>query len=516
LQYPFKVKVTKDDLAKELRRWLDGYMIRNPCVLIPKRIDEVITKFVKFGKPPPQEDLLVWILSRTELRTGDNSEIKFGGFEFDYTGIGSIEAEREKIARVDAELAAEDDAFAAVKLKNEYPKTTRASKINSNKITKIEVDDDPLDDLENFSKSIQNIQELNVKTSAAGTRPSSAPGGLKTFTFPGPDATSTDARRDEMAHLRKMHREHAKANKVDNSSYGISRKIIGRSQALDDLKSRGTTKLKGRSGAVEAVSKKDWTSDHWRLAADLDKARKDVECAMEERRMMIAVSKERQKQMKEKLHTVKEKITGSASSQNWIKNAEEELMRLKNIHFEIQEDIRKQKIKAKRAVQQVVMTIAPPGYTNRRGSWQRGAVIGPGPLPPDATMPQTDPLLEVTMKKYYWDSEGRRHMRTLADIEREESSKSNVDRAMEVIRRAAANATTYKLDLKKIFEYFDTSGDGHIVKSELIQAFDSMGVKVLSYNLLLLLIIIIIIIISLMLKQLLLSMIISILISPDQ
>lgn len=48
-------------------------MIRNPCVLIPKRIDEVISKFVKFGKPPPQEDLLVWILSRTELRTGSNN-----------------------------------------------------------------------------------------------------------------------------------------------------------------------------------------------------------------------------------------------------------------------------------------------------------------------------------------------------------------------------------------------------------------------------------------------------------
>jgi hypothetical protein len=64
-------------------------------------------------------------------------------------------------------------------------------------------------------------------------------------------------------------------------------------------------------------------------------------------------------------------------------------------------------------------------------------------------MPQIDPLLDLTMKKYYWDSEGRRHMRTLADIEREESSKSGVDRAMEVIRRAAANATTYKLDLKK-------------------------------------------------------------------
>ena len=476
LQLPFKVKVTKDELARELRRWLDGHMIRNPCVLIPKRIDESVTKFVKFGKPPPQEDLLVWILSRTELRTGDDSEIKFGGFEFDYTGIKSIDNEREEIARVDAELAAEDDAFAAVTLKNEYPKTTRATKTTKSKIITEDIND-PLDDLEEFSKSIHNLQDLNVKANSASARPSSAPGGLKTFMFPGPDVTAADARRDEMAHLRKMHRENAKASKVDNSSYGITRKIVGRSKVMEDLKAKGSTKLKGREGAQVSVSKKDWTSDHWRLAADLDKARKDVEKAMEERRMMIVTSKIRQKQMSDKLNTVKQKINGSAGSQKWVADAEEELIRLKNIHFEVQEDIRKQKIKSKRAVQQVAMIIAPPGYTNRRGSWQRGAVIGPGPLPPDATMPQTDPLLDLTMKKYYWDSEGRRHMRTLADIEREESSKSGVDRAMEVIRRAAANATTYKLDLKKIFEYFDTSGDGHIVKSELIQAFEAMGVK---------------------------------------
>lgn len=474
LQLPFKVKVTKDELARELRRWLDGHMIRNPCVLIPKRIDESITNFVKFGKPPPQEDLLVWILSRTELRTGQDSEIKFGGFEFDYTGINSIEAEREKIARVDAELSAEDNAFAAVNLKNEYPKTTRASKSN-NKIVK-DVNDDPIDDLEEFSKSIQNLQDLNVNASSASARPSSAPGGLKTFMFPGPDTTAADARRDEMAHLRKLHREHAKANKVDNSSYGITRKIVGRSKVMDELKTKGATKLKGREGAQVGISKKDWTSDHWRLAVDLDKARKDVEKAMEERRMMMVTSKVRQKQMSDKLNSVKQKVTGSSGSQKWIAAAQEELIRLQNINFEIQEDIRKQKIKSSKAVQQVAMTIAPPGYTNRRGSWQRGAVIGPGPLPPDATMPQTDPLLEVTMKKYYWDSEGRRHTRTLADMEREETSKSQVDRAMEVIRRAAANATTYKLDLKKIFEFFDSSGDGCIVKSELVQAFESLGV----------------------------------------
>lgn len=39
---------------------------------------------------------------------------------------------------------------------------------------------------------------------------------------------------------------------------------------------------------------------------------------------------------------------------------------------------------------------------------------------------------------------------------------------MEVIRRAAANASAYKLDLKKVFVTFDTSGDGFLSCQEMV------------------------------------------------
>ena len=49
----------KEDLAAELRQWLEGKHVRNPAVLIPVRIDDAINRFVKFGKTPLQEDLIM-------------------------------------------------------------------------------------------------------------------------------------------------------------------------------------------------------------------------------------------------------------------------------------------------------------------------------------------------------------------------------------------------------------------------------------------------------------------------
>ena len=40
---------------------------------------------------------------------------------------------------------------------------------------------------------------------------------------------------------------------------------------------------------------------------------------------------------------------------------------------------------------------------------------------------------------------------------------------MEAIRRTASNASVYKLDFKKVFEEFDTSGDGLLSQEEMVR-----------------------------------------------
>jgi hypothetical protein len=79
-----RMDIRKEDLSLELRRWLEGKHIRNPVVVVPLRIEETMTRFVNFGKTPLQEDLIMWMLSRSELYINprnSSSELIFGGRE---------------------------------------------------------------------------------------------------------------------------------------------------------------------------------------------------------------------------------------------------------------------------------------------------------------------------------------------------------------------------------------------------------------------------------------------------
>lgn len=84
-----RMDVHKPDLARELRLWLEGKIIRNPAVVLSQRIEGLMQRFVNHGTTPKQEDLIMWILSRSELLFGRHSKLNFGGLpksEFDEFG----------------------------------------------------------------------------------------------------------------------------------------------------------------------------------------------------------------------------------------------------------------------------------------------------------------------------------------------------------------------------------------------------------------------------------------------
>jgi hypothetical protein len=85
-----KMDVRKEDLARELRLWLEGKLVRNPAMVVSSRIESLMQGFVNFGKTPKQEDLISWVLSRSELFWGNrHATMAFGGLpksEFDEFG----------------------------------------------------------------------------------------------------------------------------------------------------------------------------------------------------------------------------------------------------------------------------------------------------------------------------------------------------------------------------------------------------------------------------------------------
>lgn len=383
-----RMDVHKEDLAAELRQWLEGKQVRNPAVLIPTRIEDAINRFIKFGKTPLQEDLIMWILSRSELYLSTHDpNLVFGGQPIEALG---------EDRGYDAEYANEYNRNAMAAMKTDY----------------------------------LNDQQYRIEN-AVGR------GNKLEFSLPGKPGTSSASFPATQIHK-------VTSRSEDQGMFAMTRKLLGKSATMEMLKQK---KVKGREGARKTVTSATWNSENLELVTSIQKARKNIEAAMDERRRMIEIAKIRQIQAAEKFRKIRSELQGKVVGNKFAEVATNELMTLQKMEADIWEDIQRQKNRAQRTAQKVSWTLAPCAYVNRRGKWQRGPLLGHGPLHPNATSALRDPRVELTMKHYYWDSAGRRHVRDSPD---DPGNESLVEKAMEAIRRAAANISAFKLDLKQV------------------------------------------------------------------
>lgn len=450
-----RMDVHKEDLAGELRLWLEGKQVRNPAVLIPIRIEDAINRFVKFGKTPLQEDLIMWILSRSELYLAHDSSLVFGGRPID---------------------VADDERGYDAEYTNEYSRNAMAA-----------MKTDYLTD-----------QQYRIEDAVGrGTK--------LEFFLPGRTGHAGSGAGSDRFLASSAHK--ATTDHQDQGMFAMTRKLLGKSATLEMLKNN-KKKVKGREGAAatvsasrQSVSPATWNSDSLELVTSVQKARKNIEAAMDERRRMIEIAKIRQVQAAERFRKIRNELEGNVAGKQFVTTATHELLSLQKMEADILEDIKRQKNRAHRTAQKVSWTMAPCAFANRRGKSQRGPMLGQGPLHPNATSGLKDPRVEHTMRVYYWDSAGRRHVRDGVD---DTGNESLIEKAMEAIRRAAANITAFKLDLKQVrscvytcnktrflpytslalalalnqvFEEFDTSGDGFLSPPEMAQAFLGMGVQ---------------------------------------
>jgi hypothetical protein len=453
--------VFKDDLSRELRIWLEGKKyISNPAVLIPSRIEETIMKFIKFAKTPKQEDLLMWILSRCEFYSSyrnDNgkiikSEIIFGGKTV------SEEDEEEKLERL--------SHYKRSIIHNNYPKTSiiAAGKASQDPSHYILPSEDDIDGRRGRTKERQDEEDAynalyDLDGSGTGRRRSHSTGGRNL----------TSKSLDLLSHDKDIFR-----NNDDMGMFALTKQLLGKSQTIATMKKHS---VKGRSGATQALATSTFTNDHWRLFNEITKTRQEITQNMNERRKLLEIAKTRQLQKTAKFKAVRDTINADKGNNQFIKTATNELSVLQQVQNNISEDLKQQKIKISKGTQRVLWTMAPPGFANLRGKSQKGAVIGPGPLPANATTDLKDPVYEATVKRYYWDSAGRRHSRSSGIDANDGSDESLMEQAMNAIRKLSQNISAYKLDLKVVFEKFDTSGDGFLTAQEMAEAFLAMGVK---------------------------------------
>ena len=47
-----RLDITKDEIANQLHKWLEGDLIDGACVTVSSSVEEEIMRYVKFGSPP--------------------------------------------------------------------------------------------------------------------------------------------------------------------------------------------------------------------------------------------------------------------------------------------------------------------------------------------------------------------------------------------------------------------------------------------------------------------------------
>jgi hypothetical protein len=338
--HSLRLDVVKEDLARELRLWLEGKQIRSPSIMLPRqsKVSDAILNFVKYGNTPNFSDLITWILSRSELTWGDDPQIHFGGLK-NTEVINAIHHERD-LYEIEVDL------------KNTFSRTANAAVKGSAVFHPSRKHGGEDRFPRGLSHEFGTGRGARPRAQHESDEESDAQQESKRATNSPPRSKSATITRKDLS-------------EQDMGTYEISRRLIGeKSQAIDMLMK---SKVKGRDGAKKVLGPNSWTTDQARLCAEIERARKDIEEAMESRRMTLETARTRQKQSAERYRKIRESIEKKKTTDNWTNIAQAELTTLQKIYADILDDITRQKNRAVRASQNIAWTIAPSAFKNRRG-----------------------------------------------------------------------------------------------------------------------------------------------------
>ena len=262
------------------------------------------------------------------------------------------------------------------------------------------------------------------------------------------------------------HRADMKTRTLNETSTIIDN-VLGRSAALDELES----KSRAESSRKSALTMHSWNDDTHRLANSILSYRTSVQRVIEGNSFSDGVERHNQSMKIQKIRAYRNEIAKGSWFRRWAKKAEDEIRVLQTVEIELEEEGRREKAKVIRESDRVAGCLAPNGL-NMRGKSQRGPFLGYGPLPSSLTRGK-DPSSHLK-DTHSWDKSGRKSTSGTSGLfSSDPSSKSSLN----LMRRAAANITLYKLDLKTIFDSVSNSNDGLIDLEGLIAVFAKLGIQ---------------------------------------
>ena len=487
-----KMTITESDLNHEINNYLNNKIITYPCCEISSKIENVMSQFMKSGKPPSQIDLITWILHRSEIQLY-NDTVLMTNTHNNSNDEGSID-----IGGIDDDL-----------------------KFNPHGST--HHDDNKDGDEDDYNTTLGNKLTGDICFGGFGHTETTLPHTYHNndddgdYSATGGDSDlegASDSDDDHLSFEGVIHREGD--NKIKTMKDYLNYNSKNTTQLKNTLKPNTltlSTSTKGYKTGTTALKQTEYNTDTAFMTQGLvalEQTGKDIKATLAERKKTIEIDKIRKQQKLQKLdsvklhsHTINLGVTSADASQlpaesgigtstglfvskDPDKKMIIDILNNQKMHELLQTELKKQKAKSQREQQQLLWSKAPLAFPILRGKYKKGAYLGEGPLPSQLVHPFK--FADSRDGDYYWDSSGRKHAKhagdedeitraleatqgpALADrdltatakeigIDEEvikaamEQFKDDTKKSLLIIKRASANIAAYKLSLKVSIEF---------------------------------------------------------------
>lgn len=370
-----KMVVTEADLSQEINCYLNGKRVAHSCYEISDKIENNMSIFMKTGKTPPQLDLMLWIIHRSEIQlyfeTAQNSHNQYNedGDEV-YDDYGGDDVLVGQISFGGFEVTEDDHA-----------------------------DNDDNTDYKNDNNSDFAGFEYNSDGSV--------------------DSDLRDNTNDGGDYKIKTMKEY------------LDKNITQKKTLENTLKPTISATMFGKASIGIPAAQTHVDNFITRGITEIDQTGKEIKAALAERTKITEIDKVRTKQKLQKFdkvrlanNTVNLGVTGTAGtpgirtdtglfvSKDSDKKIINDILNNRKLTDLVELDTKKQRARHHRERQRLIWAKAPLAYPILRGKYQKGAFLGEGPLPSQVVHPFK--FTGSYNKDHYYDTTGHKHSKHIA------------------------------------------------------------------------------------------------------
>jgi Ca2+-binding EF-hand superfamily protein len=212
------------------------------------------------------------------------------------------------------------------------------------------------------------------------------------------------------------------------------------------------------------------------MSMELKRSKQDLVDEENRQKQQAMIDRTNYKSFSRKYSNTIQSRVSKAEERRWEKTATQEALEMHSVLHALECETKRKHIRALHERERVSTLGALYRGTTLAGTWQKGAYLGPGPMP--AKHPVMNPVDRWRNLNCEWDIHGRKHPLDASQLDTLDPKKmATVDQILRRMRDVFRRKSLHGLDLRRAFHEFDVDQSGSLTREEFVLALEALGIQ---------------------------------------